>query len=136
MNFKKWLISESKKPITATIAVFNNNMQILIGVKHDGRKCLPGGYVEDNENVEDTALRELEEETGIIANKAIRIGTKHFGTNNDALFVVKVKDVKLKPASDIKKLMWLSKKDVPHLSMGHNEIVDKAFKYVSTINKI
>lgn len=131
MNFKEWLITEARKPATATIAVINSKGQILIGTKSDGRKCLPGGHVEDGEDVEDAAMRELEEETGIVANKVIRIGTKHFGPNDDALFVVKVKEVRLKPGSDIKKLVWVSKKDVPRLSMGHNEIVEKAFKHIS-----
>ena len=87
-------------------------------------------HAEDGENIHDTALRELEEETGIIVNKVHRIGTKHFRANEDALFVVKT-DHKIKPGSDIVKLTWVDKENVPYLSMGHNEIVNKAFKYFS-----
>jgi hypothetical protein len=66
----EWLSIEDK-PITATIAVFNKQKQILIGTKKDGRKCLPGGHIEDGEETHDGALRELEEETGIVVKTQI-----------------------------------------------------------------
>jgi 8-oxo-dGTP diphosphatase len=121
----EWLSIEDK-PITATIAVFNKQKQILIGTKKDGRKCLPGGHIEDGEETHDGALRELEEETGIVVNKLRRFGTKYFGSDADALFIVTTTQ-KPKAGSDLESVKWYSEKDVPRLRMVHNEIVEKAF---------
>lgn len=56
---------------SATVAVINRDKKILILERGStapwmpGRYCLPGGKVEQNEELRDCAARELGEETGI-----------------------------------------------------------------------
>lgn len=58
---------------SSTIAVLNDG-KILLGKRRDtGKLTLPGGGMESNELPEQTALRELWEETGIKANKLSHI---------------------------------------------------------------
>ena len=61
-----------KPAVTADIAVFwrnENNVKILLikrgGHPYIGRWALPGGFTNENEPVEETAARELEEESGV-----------------------------------------------------------------------
>ena len=42
---------------------------------------LPGGKVEPNEDIEQTAVRELEEELGVTVNLVKRLGETHFEEN-------------------------------------------------------
>ncbi len=53
---------------TVDIAVVKNNSVILIKRKHDpfhGKLAFPGGFVDYGEPVEETARREIKEETGM-----------------------------------------------------------------------
>ena len=49
--------------------IFNNKNQLLLGLrksKHDnGTWCPPGGHMEFGEDIENAAMREAEEETGL-----------------------------------------------------------------------
>ncbi|MCX7846333.1 MAG: NUDIX hydrolase [Dictyoglomaceae bacterium] len=52
------------KAISAGGVVFYKN-KVLILQRKNGNWVLPKGHVEDNENIEETAIREVEEESGI-----------------------------------------------------------------------
>ena len=54
----------------AVVLVLNNQNEILIEHRADDGFCdFPGGGVDPNESVEEAALRELKEETGLTANR-------------------------------------------------------------------
>ncbi|MDH5532943.1 MAG: NUDIX domain-containing protein [Candidatus Pacebacteria bacterium] len=61
------------QPIGTTVIVLNKQNQILMGKRKNGYKegqyGLPGGRLDRGERVEEGAKRELEEETGLDANK-------------------------------------------------------------------
>lgn len=59
----------------AVLAVFDDALQVLTVLRgnppYTGRRALPGGFVQPNEDLHQAALRELREETGI------KIGRSH-----------------------------------------------------------
>ena len=59
---------ENPLPAVATLVVNNANQLLLVKRSVEpakGEWCLPGGFIETDESIEEAALRELEEETGI-----------------------------------------------------------------------
>ena len=44
--------------------IMKNNKVLIVEMDNNGYYCLPGGYVEIGETTEETAIRELREETG------------------------------------------------------------------------
>ena len=66
-------ISRSVAVVCVVIRRINNNLQVLIerrgnGVDNSGKLCLPCGYLDFNETIEEAVKRELLEETGFQAN--------------------------------------------------------------------
>lgn len=70
--------SPAKEPIGVCVLVFNNKNQILLGKRQGGYKAgtygLPGGCLDGAETLEAAALRELTEETSVIAADLTYIG--------------------------------------------------------------
>jgi 8-oxo-dGTP diphosphatase len=62
----------------ATSLVLNDKNQLLLGKRGiepaKGQWCLPGGFVELDESMEQAALRELKEETGLIGKSKYFVG--------------------------------------------------------------
>ena len=76
---KRMSKTEYKKPsVTVDCVIFNkDNELLLIKRKHQpfqGAWALPGGFADENETVEQAAVRELEEETSLIASKTELLG--------------------------------------------------------------
>jgi 8-oxo-dGTP pyrophosphatase MutT (NUDIX family) len=51
--------------VGSAVAVFNEEGEILLQKRHDGQWGVPGGLMELGESAEDTARREILEETGL-----------------------------------------------------------------------
>lgn len=92
----------------AGVIVTDDEGKILVGKGRDGTWQTPGGHVENNEDFDEGAHRELREEAGIVANSMSEIG--HFKMNgNDAkVFVVDSYRGKVKDSEELKDLMFAS----------------------------
>jgi 8-oxo-dGTP diphosphatase len=54
-----------RNPTVGVAVVLIEQDRLLIGMRRDGGWCIPCGHVEWDESVEEAAVREMEEETGI-----------------------------------------------------------------------
>ena len=70
MNLRKYVGHDAIIGVGATTLVFNDKNEILLNFRSDTNTWgIPGGSMELNETIEETAIRELKEETGINADK-------------------------------------------------------------------
>lgn len=109
---------------------------LLIKRKKDPFKdqwALPGGFLEDDEPLEDGAIRELEEETGLKIKKLEQLRT--FGTPGrdprgrtiSITFLGEVfSEEKVEGADDAAEAAWFSLHDLPPLAFDHSEIMEVA----------
>jgi 8-oxo-dGTP diphosphatase len=128
--------------VTADIIILkkSNDQQfvLLIERKHppfEGMWALPGGFLEMDETLGDAALRELQEETGIMGielkqfhtfSKVDRdprhrtITTVFIGYTNDNLYV--------EAGDDAAKAQWFSMDKLPPLAFDHGEVMEMVKK--------
>jgi len=125
--------------VSADIAVFRQNtdkLQVLLILrKHppfQGMWALPGGFMEIDETLEETASRELEEETGL---KSVEL--KQFRTFSQVdrdprkrvvttVFYVTVplENDAVKGGDDAEKAEWFDLDNLPPLGFDHSQIID------------
>ncbi len=127
--------------VTVDIVVFSDDVLdvVLIQRKHppfEGHWALPGGFIEMEESLEASALRELEEETGVTDVTLTEVGA--FGApfrdprgrviTIAYATVVEKSTLNLEAGSDASEVAWFSKTDLPQLAFDHSEIIQKALK--------
>lgn len=95
--------------------------------------ALPGGFLEENEKMEEGAKRELKEETGLKIEKLQQVGA--FGapgrdprgrTISIAFVGLLDAEPKLKASDDALEVRWFDLKDLPDLAFDHREIISEA----------
>jgi 8-oxo-dGTP diphosphatase len=98
--------------------------------------ALPGGFVEINETLEQSAIRELMEETGIELKNLIQFAT--YGdpdrdprerTVSIVYFQILEKETKPLAGDDAKNAEWFSLKDLPSLAFDHKIIIKDFINY-------
>lgn len=131
--------------VTADIAVLRLEKfpEILLIMRKDppfqGKWALPGGFMEMEESLEETARRELLEETGIRAGELIRFdsydkpGRDPRGRTITQVFVMIWKEEMGSPeaGSDASRLQWFPLNELPELAFDHRLIVQDVILMIS-----
>lgn len=109
---------------------------LLIQRKNEPYKdywALPGGFVDENEDLEAAAIRELYEETTVKATDLLQIGAFGKPFRDPRSHVVSVayytllkEKVQAKANDDAKEVGWFSIKELPLLAFDHQEIIECA----------
>ncbi len=129
--------------LTVDAAVFGyeegNISVLLIRRKYDpfkGQWAIPGGFVQDNESLEDAVERELYEETGIKINyleqlysfgkpdrdpRGRVVSISYFG-------LVRPNTFKIIASTDAEEVAWFSIHELPKLAFDHKEILKIAIE--------
>ena len=127
--------SYPRPAVTVDIILFNEDMEILLikrkNKPFEGAWAFPGGFVDENEGLEDAARRELMEETCLEAGKLEQSGAfgqpgrDPRGHTISIVFTGRVIDSrKLQAADDATEARWFSLKDLPELAFDHQEILE------------
>ena len=103
--------------------------------------ALPGGFLEMDETLKESALRELHEETNISDVQLTQIGT--FGhPDRDPrgrvitvayVGIIKSEQQKTVAGSDASEVAWFSTSGLPQLAFDHSEIIQKALEGLESI---
>ncbi|MCX8063937.1 MAG: NUDIX domain-containing protein [Candidatus Hydrogenedentes bacterium] len=124
-------------PVTACI-VLNHNSEILLTRRAvdpaKGEWCLPGGFMELAETPEESAIRELAEETGLIAKeedlKMLGVFSFSSKTKGGILMIcyfVKKWDGILSPGSDVSEAVFFPSYKLPHLAFPSHSFLIELF---------
>lgn len=139
MNLRKHVGHDPLIGIGATTLVFNAKKEILLNLRSDTNTWgIPGGSMELYETIEETAIRELKEETGINAEElelvTVLSGKEYYFEypNGDKMCTVIILFKVLNYTGDIKvsdneskELKFFSLENLPNMESRAKAIVDK-----------
>lgn len=114
----------------------NTRKVLLIQRKSDpfkGQWALPGGFLEDDEPLEEGARRELQEETGLKVEKLKQLkafgapGRDPRGRTISIVFYGQVSaEEKVEGSDDAAEARWFGLKELPQLAFDHSKILEVA----------
>lgn len=139
MNLRKYVGHEPLIGVGATTLVFNDKNELLLNLRTDTNTWgIPGGSMELNETIEETAIRELKEEAGISADKlelvSVLSGKDYYleYPNGDKMCTVIILFKVLNYTGNIKvsdneskQLKFFALNDLPNMESRANAIIDK-----------
>ena len=137
-------IHKFKKPsVTADIVIFTineNDLKVLL-VKRKiapfkDNWALPGGFVREDESLENAAKRELEEETGVknvYLEQLFSFGDLKRDPRGRVITIaymalVNSENIKLKASTDVSDAQWFPINKLPSLAFDHDKILEYATK--------
>lgn len=127
----------SKIFLTVDMVVFNENRNEILLIKRKNnpfKDCwaLPGGFVDENEDLEEAAKRELKEETNVTVSEVIQIGAFGKPGRDPRGHMVSIafsaqltSQQNIKPLDDAKEVKCFFINNLPDLAFDHEEIINK-----------
>ena len=127
--------------VTSDAVVFSHDGQLLqvllVKRKFDpykGQWAFPGGFVEDDEELEAAAIRELAEETGLKLTQMKQIqacgkpGRDPRGRTVSIIYYafVEAKDHEVRAGDDAADAQWVNHEDIKELAFDHMEVLQFA----------
>lgn len=126
--------------VSADVVVYDKKSNSILLVKRKnepfaGTWALPGGFMEMDEDASTAAIRELEEETGLIVERVHQIGA-YSAVDRDprgrvvtvAFFATASRQESFKASDDAADARWFGLSELPELAFDHQKIVDDATK--------
>lgn len=125
----------SKIFVTVDVLVINNLTDEILLIKRLNEPfkdywALPGGFVDENEDLEKAARRELFEETNVVSDEMIQIGAfgKPHRDPRGHMVTIAYKTIlngnqNIKAKDDAKEVKWFKLNNLPKLAFDHLEII-------------
>jgi 8-oxo-dGTP diphosphatase len=123
--------------LTADGLILKDKKVLLIKRKNypfKGKWALPGGFVEYKEKTEDTAMREVFEETGLKTKINNLVGV-YSDPNRDprghtvsVIYLLEICGGKLKGSDDASDAKFFDLNQLPKLAFDHNKIIKDALR--------
>ena len=123
--------------LTADCLVVNPHDEVLLvrrgGQPYKGCWALPGGFMEMDETLEECAVRELHEETGVVVEPRqlqlvgvfSTVGRDPRGRTVSAAYAVRLQQmVQGQAGDDADAVKWWPISNLPQLAFDHQEIVE------------
>lgn len=141
---EKYCYKYPRPAVTTDCVVFNStpdDAKLLLVKRANepfkGKWALPGGFLEENETLEECAARELEEETGLKDVELSQfeafsaVDRDPRGRTISVVYVGKVEleEDGLRAGDDAKEAAWFPVDKLPELAFDHREIVFKAMRW-------
>ncbi|RPJ03914.1 MAG: NUDIX hydrolase [Spirochaetaceae bacterium] len=129
------------RAMTVDSVVIRDGHVLLIRRNNDPFKgfwALPGGYMDFDETSQEAAMRELNEETGLVAKGGDFIGVysqpaRHPQQVVSAVYLVTEFTGKAIAGDDAAETAWFALDDIPsELAFDHRQIIEDAIKYFKT----
>lgn len=148
---KEYVYKYPHAAITADCVIYGfdgERLKILLverGIEpYKGQWALPGGFMKIDESIEETARRELEEETGlrnvfmtqfkvfssIDRDPRERVVTVVFMT------LVRPSDYQLVAGDDAANALWFDERYLPPLAFDHEEIISETHRYLEELIRL
>jgi 8-oxo-dGTP diphosphatase len=131
-----------KLPVTGDAVIIRDDRVLLVKRRNEpykGQWCLPGGFMDEGESIEETVVREAREETGLgvepkgivgVYSKPKRDPRGHVLT---VAFLCSAKGGRAKGGDDASDARWFSLNDLPELAFDHGGIVKDAKKLLNRV---
>ena len=137
------IVQNIKVTVDAIVFRKHNGAWQLLVVKRKydpdkGMWAMPGGFVEDDEELEVAAMRELEEETGLKLTSMTqmhsfgKVGRDTRGRNVSVAYVAILEDggQEVKGADDAEEACWINIDDLKEMAFDHMDMLAMARKFI------